>query len=403
MHRSRFVTTLAVAAAALTLSVAAAPAGAVQTRTVDYQCKWPVIGVQPMQATFTYDYPATATWAAAIPAAPVTASYAFGQPVADLMAGKDGLEQVADRLEATQTLDVTRYASLDSVYDVDTPLTFAPVTDPHVGPFTLTGTGTSPAIRFEVQENFVLGSRQVLNLRASVNGEATLLPPVTADADGLPVSDTDGDPETFNVYCSAPSSSVASIAWDGTRPAPETNTWELSGSTTLATVTKGTMPLHGTLRGGITVDRQLVDGALTLDDTQGRLVALGILPVTATLGFVTSGPVTGGFEPYFAALSVQTKVRIKIKSLKAFGAIPLAAGNTCQTKQLTDLTLTGVPPSKDPRAENVPLKATYAISDFNGCGLFTGLISPAAAGSGNTMELTTKALPAATPTPAPSS
>jgi hypothetical protein len=85
-------------------------------------------------------------------------------------------------------------------------------------------------------------------------------------------------------------------------------------------------------------------------------------------------------------------VRIKVKSVKAFGAIPLVSGNTCQTKSLSTINLASTD-SFDPTGTGGTLAGTYAISDLNGCGPLQGLVSPITAGAGNTIsvKLTPKA------------
>ncbi|MFN7142564.1 MAG: hypothetical protein ACK4YP_02215, partial [Myxococcota bacterium] len=160
--------------------------------------------------------------------------------------------------------------------------------------------------------------------------------------------------------------------------------YSLQGSTTLKTLTKGTMPLTGGVNATLTVSTGDVLADLTLNDTQGRLTALGFIPVTATVGFVTSGPTTGKLVD--DELTTNSKVRIKVKSVKAFGAIPLAGGNSCQTKQLSDITLTSTD-AFDPTGTGGTIAGTYKISDLNGCGLLNGLVSPITAGPGNTITV----------------
>ena len=83
-------------------------------------------------------------------------------------------------------------------------------------------------------------------------------------------------------------------------------------------------------------------------------------------------------------LTANLKLRIKVKSVKAFGVIPLAGGNSCQTKQLSDIALASTD-SFDPTGTGGTLGGTYKISDLNGCGPLNGLVSPLTAGGGNTI------------------
>ncbi len=168
-------------------------------------------------------------------------------------------------------------------------------------------------------------------------------------------------------------------------PPPLDFAYTLKGSTTLKSLAKGSLGLSGSLRTGpVSLAAGTFSGDLALNDTSGRLVAAGFLPVTAKLGFAPSGKTAGLVAE--GALTTQSKVRIKVKEVKLFGAIPLYAGNSCQTKSLTDLTLKSGP------AFNLnaggTLAGTYAISDLNGCGALNGLVSPLTAGAGNTITLT---------------
>ncbi len=85
-------------------------------------------------------------------------------------------------------------------------------------------------------------------------------------------------------------------------------------------------------------------------------------------------------------LSLAMKVRVKVTSVKAFGAIPLAGGNTCQTKSLSALDLKATSPF-DPIMGSASMSGTFSISDLNGCGPLNGLVSPLVAGDGNEMAL----------------
>ncbi len=160
--------------------------------------------------------------------------------------------------------------------------------------------------------------------------------------------------------------------------------YALAGSTQIKTLTKGTLPLKGAIQ------VQPISGVaftadLQLNDTTGRLVTAGFLPVTAKIGFVPSGKTTGLFAD--DVLKTASKVRIKVKEIKLFGAIPLAGGNSCQTRQLSDINLQSTEAGFT-LAGGGSLTGTYKISDLNGCGVLNGVVSPLTAGDGNTIALT---------------
>ncbi|MBJ7472309.1 MAG: fibronectin type III domain-containing protein, partial [Solirubrobacteraceae bacterium] len=178
------------------------------------------------------------------------------------------------------------------------------------------------------------------------------------------------------------------------RVSPPRVTFSLKGSTSIKTLTKGNLPLAGSLDNvNLLLATGQLSGDLTLADTQGRLTALGFLPVTAKIGFVPSGKTTGTIND--GVLSTKSFIRIKVKEVKLFGAIPLAGGNNCQTKSLSEINLQSTQPEFNPYQGGGPIAGTYRISDLNGCGVLNGLVSPLTAGGGNTINLNLTPKPAA--------
>ncbi len=199
----------------------------------------------------------------------------------------------------------------------------------------------------------------------------------------------DGNPDTFILDCQYASTipepgEIDSVELVQGPPPPASFSYALKGSTTLKTLTKGTLGLTGAIDAQLTLATGAFTADLALNDTSGRLVAAGFLPVTAKVGFVPSGKTTGSLRD--GVLTSNSKVRIKVKKVKLFGAIPLAGGNNCQTKNLSDVTLKSTQPEFKP-LEGGPLAGTYKISDLNGCGALNGLVSPLTAGGGNTINL----------------
>lgn len=157
--------------------------------------------------------------------------------------------------------------------------------------------------------------------------------------------------------------------------------FDLTGSASIKTLVKGNVGLSGGL--SFDVDEAgAVKGDLSLRNATARLVAGGFLPVTAKLAFVQSGKTTGTYAG--TTLKTNTKLRIKVTEAKLFGAIAIAGGNNCQTRQLTDLNL-----SSDAFSLTTggTLTGTFALSNLNGCGVLNGLVSPVTAGGGNTITL----------------
>lgn len=157
----------------------------------------------------------------------------------------------------------------------------------------------------------------------------------------------------------------------------------VAGTAVIKTLTKGTIPVSGTSALNVAKSSNAVTGDITLANTTARLTAIGFLPVTAKLAFSNADALTGSLAG--GVLSTTQKVRIKVPEVKLFGAIPLAGGNNCQTKQLTTLALKSGA-GFDPTAGGT-ISGTFTISDLNGCGVLNGLVSPLTAGGGNTLTL----------------
>ncbi|MFT4035708.1 MAG: hypothetical protein QM679_09065 [Patulibacter sp.] len=172
---------------------------------------------------------------------------------------------------------------------------------------------------------------------------------------------------------------------DTPAPAFSSRSFAISGSTTIPTLSRSALPLTGAATLLYDESLEAVPTTLTLNDTQARVNALGFLPITATIGFVNSGVANG--ERSSAGFVVTAKVRIKVRSVKAFGAIPIAGGNSCQTRVLSTLALSSTG-SFEFLGSGGTLATTYAISNLNGCGILNGLVSPLVAGTSNTMQLT---------------
>ncbi|MBO9534870.1 MAG: hypothetical protein J7513_17995 [Solirubrobacteraceae bacterium] len=502
--------TPALAAAVITL-LPAASAGAVQTSTITYQCKYPLIGIKALSLKISLDIPDT--WPTSTPTNPfgVTA-VASAYDMAAGLAAVDGLTSIKGSSTAFATVKTAQGFNVPAKTVATIAETVLP--NPVPNPLVLTATGSTPALTFDDPgtEKIYL-DKVAINLTAlDGSGEPIVLPPVTKDIDGNKVSDSDGDPNTFDVYCKPdanqpggfgdfqlasfdvvmvglPSPSPTPVGLPPITPSPTPSptvgptptptglppitpsptppptatptpsptrtpipptpspvgkptpppspspiptttpptpfktptpflppptpaptgtatplptatpaptptpplqpplakfSYTLQGSTALNTLTKGSMPLTGAVDTTLSVPTGDLLADLTLNDTQGRLTALGFLPVTATVGFVPSGQTSGHLED--DVLTTKSRVRIKVKSVKAFGAIPLAGGNNCQSKQLSEINLASTD-SFDPTGTGGTIAGTYKISDLNGCGPLNGLISPLTAGEGNTISL----------------
>jgi hypothetical protein len=168
----------------------------------------------------------------------------------------------------------------------------------------------------------------------------------------------------------------------------------LSGSATLKTLTKGSLPLSGSIDAKLTLPGGAFTGDLSLGQSIGNLTALGFLPVTAKVNLVSTDKVTGSLKD--GKLTAVAKVRIKLPSVKALG-IELPGGANCQAKQISSVTLTSTQAKFMPLSGG-PIAGTFSISDLSGCGFLTGVVSPLTQGSGNLIALNLSPRPFPVPT-----
>ncbi|MDO9355560.1 MAG: hypothetical protein Q7T55_17795 [Solirubrobacteraceae bacterium] len=169
-------------------------------------------------------------------------------------------------------------------------------------------------------------------------------------------------------------------------PKPETVVdypFDLKGSASLKTLTKGTLPLSGSIAAKLRLPSQEFSANLALDPTSGKLTTLGFLPVDAKVNLVSTEPVSGSLKG--GVLLANAKVRIKLPSVKTLG-IELAGGANCQAKQISSIALRSTQEEFLP-TEGGPIAGTFSISDLTGCGFLNNLVSPLTAGGGNAIAL----------------
>ncbi len=159
--------------------------------------------------------------------------------------------------------------------------------------------------------------------------------------------------------------------------------YALTGSATLKTLAKGSLPLTGSIAAKLGAPSGCFSGDLLLNKTSGNLVALGFLPVTAQVQIVATEKVTGQLAG--GVLKANAKVRIKLPKVTMFG-LQIGGGSSCQAKQVSSIALKSAQPVFLPLSGG-PIVGTFTISDLSGCGALTGIISPLTAGKGNAIQL----------------
>ena len=471
--------------AALAVLGTAASSAQAATLTQNYQCKYPLIGVQPL--TVAIDAAIPSSWEAGEP------TDAF---VINAVATAGGSTAGAMQLIGAQTLEGTAKAAAaitlpsGTRLPLNVPVGIANWTksgDSVPNPLVLNAQGSTPSLTFDDLGTASVAVNNInLNLTArNAAGQAIPLRPVTTDVDGKPVTPSDSDPGTFDAPCklvagqstslatfsitpngaqssdsqapSAPSNlrgtataTSTSLAWNASSDNVGVTSYEVSrGGAVVATVSKPSVTVPATpsssssysvvavdaagnrssasgavsvgnpaefvlttalakyaagiagtatmktlitgnlpLEGSIAADMTVLDGKITADlnllPRTGRLSALGFLPVTARVGFSNSGKTVGDLSPE-GVLTTTTKLRIKLYDVKLFGALNIAGGNNCQTKQLSTIVLRSAP-NFDPVAGG-NITGSFAISDLNDCGFLTGIVSPLTAGSGNRINI----------------
>lgn len=187
-------------AAAALLGSAASSASAAKL-TLNYSCKYPLIGVQPLKVDIDAAIPTT--W---------EAGKTTPQFVINAVASAGGSTAGAIQLLGAQTLEGTARAGATlkspsgSPTDVAVNMSVANWTKSGStvpNPLVLNAQGYTPALTLDdVGTHSITVDSIALNLTArDASGQAIPLQPVTTDLDGKPVTPSDSDPGTFDVPC----------------------------------------------------------------------------------------------------------------------------------------------------------------------------------------------------------
>lgn len=194
----------------------------------------------------------------------------------------------------------------------------------------------------------------------------------------------------FSVRSAKASAESEWVQYDVTTDVPSVRAeYSAKGTVAAPKLVKGDVAVSGSLvaESGVTAPNGF-DAKLTLGNATARLrTEAAWLPIAGKLVFAFSGPTKGRLEGN--VLTLKSKVRIKVTGVKTFGTIPLNGGNNCQTRQLSDLTLTSTAEGFSPSAGGT-VTGSFRLSDLNGCAPLAGLLSPLTASDGNTISLTLK-------------
>lgn len=484
--KSREAGKLALAGLAATAAFGTAASSAQAAKlTQNYQCKIPLIGVQPIKVDIDAGLPEAWPTGTATGDIPIDVTASAGGSIAK------ALKLIgATSIEGSARADASLKGA--STLALDIPLAIQTATrsgSSFAEPLVLKVNGSAPDLYSDDAETKdVTVDKIALNLVArNAAGQAIPLKPVATDLDGKPFAQTDSDPGTFDVPCklvagqptklgviqyqdgaslpadsSAPSkpsnvkatatASTVNLSWNASTDNVGVSVYEvkrdgasvafvrgtsaavavtpgssgsytvtardlrgnattsdavsvsapmggvdldalalynagLTGTAQMRTLVQGPLPLNGGIAAALRTADATYEADLTLNTTTGRLTALGLLPVTAKVAFVSAAKTVGDISDEGVLTAVAT-LRIKILEVKLFGAIPLAGGNSCQARQLSKITLKSGK-NFDPVVGG-DISGTFALSDLNGCGLLNGIVSPLTAGGGNTIKATLK-------------
>ncbi len=144
---ARRLVAASVAAAAAAFGVAAAPASAeIQTSTLKYQCKYPLIGVKALDLKVSLDIPAKWPAGVATDRFKVTAE-ASAFDMADALDAVDGLYAISGVSTAFATVKTAQGFNIPAKTTVTIPKTVIPIPVPN--PLALTATGSTPPLTFD--------------------------------------------------------------------------------------------------------------------------------------------------------------------------------------------------------------------------------------------------------------
>lgn len=354
-----------VALAVLLGGLCLAPAASAEpvSLTSSYTCNFPLLDPQPLTLQITSDIPA------AIPVNTPTGAFdirATAQVSAEAARGLRALGSVT--VEGTAAADATFVLPGGQRLALKVPVTVERTDIPAAGGFTVRATGQTPSLAFP-QEG---------TARIEVGDVVLTLTPRLADGTRTGV-------EEFESECARDASQDATLATIvvGDQPAVTMRAYLVQGATEIRTLTRGSAKLSGTFDAELTTATGALTGDLRLAPPRARLVTLGIIPVTADLAFVQTARASGRIEGTSATLTARFKVRVP--KLYLFGSIPVAGGESCQTKTASVAALASAGAFTPPTGGR--LTGSYAISDLTGCGALTAFISPLTKGSGNTIDV----------------
>lgn len=333
--------------------------------TATYSCNFPLLDPQPVKVTISSDIPTAVGKGETTPAFDLRAVSEVPAEAARALRGL-GARTIGGTASASASL--TLPGGIDLPLKV--PVALETTDIPASGGLTVVATGQTPPLTFS----------EAGVARIDVGDLVLTLSPRLVDG-------TLAGTNTFESECAqdpGQNRTLTTIQVGDGQTGSVKRPYLIKGTSAINTLTKGPIALKGRLDTDLTPSTGAFAGDLALDRVRARLMALGIIPITADVQFVQTQPVTGTITGGGATATARFKIRVA--KIYLFGSIPIAGGENCQTKSASVAALTSAG-AFDP-VTGGRLTGTYAISDLTGCGALNAFLSPLTKGGGNTLDLT---------------
>jgi hypothetical protein len=425
VSRSPLLRRSALVAAATGAALCAAPAAHAAQLSLGYQCKYPLIGEQPLVVNIDAPLPTHLDAGEQSPAFTINASATAGG-VAYQGLSMVGAASIEGNAVAKASISVPGATTLPLAIKMAVGKYAVPATPP-AGGMTLAATGAAPTLSFDEDG---LAAVAVDSLRLNLTARDASGAPITALSTLQTIPATDTDAATFDVACTldpaTQSTTLGQIAVgtaEPVTPAPATTApmpatksttanmnYVLGGTSEMRTTTKGIVPVSGKISTTIDLATGKYVGNMSLDTVTAPLVSGG-LNVRVTNAYESVGQVTGTLIN--GNLTSVSRATIHVRSVllgKTGNVDLLRTAKDCHTETPSVFDLKSSTPFSPLKGGSV--SGQFAISPLVDCGALGGIVSKRTAGSGNliNMSLTpdfastmqgTGTTPIATSTPAP--
>lgn len=164
--------------------------------------------------------------------------------------------------------------------------------------------------------------------------------------------------------------------------------YAVTGSTHIAS-TDSTIPVGPTtLSTVLNVNNGDITGTMPIPSQQSTFNLIGFVPVSATVSFVETSPLTGHIDlaSANAVVTGSASYTVQLSNVKIAG-IPAFVGDSCKTVDPVTI------PANTPAGQGFDLlgggelTGSFSLGDFEHCGINTWLINQVIPGSGNTVDL----------------